>query len=343
VALFDPELWPRAIGVNGMMSIEGEKMSKSKGNFITLKDALQEYGASVTRCTLLYASEGMRDPDWRAKNARDMASNLASFLELARQITSLDDYRTEERNIDRWLLSRMQRHIKRATSCLEEFKTRSALQAGFFDVYNDVRWYLRRDKPNREVLLEVLRDWTKLLAPYAPALCEEVWSLLGEEGYVSLAPWPSYREELIDREAELGEELIARTLEDIESILQVAKIEPKKIHLYLAPRWKWRMLEVLNQLKPEFKNAMQVLMQDEELRRHGKEVAKLLPSLVKDPAKIDFRGYLDEARVLEEAKPFLERTFNASVVVQSAEERGIYDPANKSGKAMPMKPAIYIE
>ncbi len=343
VALFEPEFWPRAIGVNGMMSIEGEKMSKSKGNFITLKDALQEYGASVTRCTLLYASEGMRDPDWRAKNARDMASNLASFLELARQIISLEDYRTEEKNIDRWLLSRMQGHIRRATESLEEFKTRSALQAGFFDVYNDVRWYLRRDKPNKKVLLEVLHDWTKLLAPYAPALCEEVWSLLGEEGYISLAPWPRYREELVNPEAELGEELIARTLEDIESILQVAKIEPKKIYLYVAPRWKWRMFEVLNRLKPEFKNAMQVLMQDEELRKHGKEVAKLLPSLVKDPAKIEFRGYLNEVRVLEEARPFLERTFNASVVVQSAEGQGIYDPAKKSGKAMPMKPAIYIE
>jgi leucyl-tRNA synthetase len=88
---------------------------------------------------------------------------------------------------------------------------------------------------------------------------------------------------------------------------------------------------------------MQVLMQEEELRRHGKEIAKLLPSLVKDPAKIEFRGYVDEARVLEEAKPFFERTFEASVVVQRAEEQGIYDPAKKSIKAMPLKPAIYLE
>jgi leucyl-tRNA synthetase len=343
VALFDRELWPRAIGVNGMMSIEGEKMSKSKGNFITLKDALRDYGASVTRCTLLYASEGMRDPDWRAKNARDMASNLLAFLEQAKQIINMESSRTEEKSIDAWLRSRMQRHIKRATESLEEFKTRSAFQAGFFDVYNDVRWYLRRDEPNREVLLEVLRDWVKLIAPYAPALSEEVWSLMGEKGYISLAPWPSYREELVNEEAELGEELIARTLEDIESIVQVTNIKPKKIYLYVAPRWKWRMMEILHQLKPELKNAMQVLMREEELRKHGKEIAKLLPSLVKDPAKIEFRGYVDEARVLEEARQFFERTFDASVVVQRAGEQGIYDPANKSAKAMPLKPAIYLE
>ena len=48
-ALF-PEHLPKAIGVNGMLSVESKKMSKSKGNFITLKDALNKYGADATRC-----------------------------------------------------------------------------------------------------------------------------------------------------------------------------------------------------------------------------------------------------------------------------------------------------
>ncbi len=37
VALFPPEHWPRAIGVNGMLMIEGKQMHKSKGNFVTMK------------------------------------------------------------------------------------------------------------------------------------------------------------------------------------------------------------------------------------------------------------------------------------------------------------------
>ena len=39
-ALFPPELWPRAIGVNGMLMIEGKQMHKSKGNFVTMKNAV---------------------------------------------------------------------------------------------------------------------------------------------------------------------------------------------------------------------------------------------------------------------------------------------------------------
>jgi leucyl-tRNA synthetase len=64
-ALFPRELWPRAMGVNGMLMIEGKQMHKSKGNFITMKNAVDRYGADATRCALLLGAEGMDDPDWR--------------------------------------------------------------------------------------------------------------------------------------------------------------------------------------------------------------------------------------------------------------------------------------
>ena len=41
-ALFPPELWPKAMGVNGMLMIEGQGMHKSKGNFITMKGAVEK-------------------------------------------------------------------------------------------------------------------------------------------------------------------------------------------------------------------------------------------------------------------------------------------------------------
>jgi len=85
VALF-PDHLPRGIGVNGMLSIEGKKMSKSKGNFVTLKDALNQFGADATRCALLLGGEGMDDPDWRRENVRDVRSKLRAFLTLANNI-----------------------------------------------------------------------------------------------------------------------------------------------------------------------------------------------------------------------------------------------------------------
>ncbi len=52
-ALFPPEHWPKAMGVNGMLMIESKQMHKSKGNFITMKGAVDKYGADATRCALL--------------------------------------------------------------------------------------------------------------------------------------------------------------------------------------------------------------------------------------------------------------------------------------------------
>ena len=71
-ALFPPEHWPKAISVNGMLMVEGQGMHKSKGNFITMKGAVEKYGADATRCGLLLGAEGMDDPDWRAENISDL-------------------------------------------------------------------------------------------------------------------------------------------------------------------------------------------------------------------------------------------------------------------------------
>ena len=75
-ALFPPEHWPKAIGVNGMLMVEGKQMHKSKGNFITMKGAVEKYGADATRSALLLGAEGMDDPDWRAENVSDLQKQV---------------------------------------------------------------------------------------------------------------------------------------------------------------------------------------------------------------------------------------------------------------------------
>ncbi|HXX72266.1 MAG TPA: leucine--tRNA ligase, partial [Candidatus Acidoferrales bacterium] len=57
VALFEPRYWPRAIGVNGFMLLEGHTIHKSKGNYIPLRQACEEFGADAVRCTVLLGGE----------------------------------------------------------------------------------------------------------------------------------------------------------------------------------------------------------------------------------------------------------------------------------------------
>jgi leucyl-tRNA synthetase len=60
-ALFPEEHWPRAVRANGHLMLNGKKMSKSTGNFLTMGDATKKYGADATRLTLADAGDEITD------------------------------------------------------------------------------------------------------------------------------------------------------------------------------------------------------------------------------------------------------------------------------------------
>lgn len=64
VAMFPESQWPRGMRSNGHLLVDGEKMAKSKGNFITLSDAVAEYSADAMRLTLSVAGDGVDDANF---------------------------------------------------------------------------------------------------------------------------------------------------------------------------------------------------------------------------------------------------------------------------------------
>lgn len=64
LALFPKEYWPRGIRTNGHLLLNGEKMSKSTGNFLTLDDMVKKYGADASRIGLADAGDTMGDSNF---------------------------------------------------------------------------------------------------------------------------------------------------------------------------------------------------------------------------------------------------------------------------------------
>ena len=60
----DEKFWPRSYYCNGYINVEGEKMSKSKGNFITLNQAIEEYGADAARIACAMAGDSINDANF---------------------------------------------------------------------------------------------------------------------------------------------------------------------------------------------------------------------------------------------------------------------------------------
>lgn len=343
-AIFPQDLQPKGMVVFGMGLLNGAKMSSSKGNVFLLEDAVEEFGADTVRMFLVGSAEPWQDFDWRnelVSSTRRQIERFWNTVEEAKGATGAYD-------IDAWLASRLQRRIASATAALDAFQTRQALQEAFFGVEADLKWYRRRlpeGATGGAVMQDLCRTWVRLLAPFVPFTCEALWKSIGGAGMVSFAPWPEVDESRISPEIELAEELLARTVEDIESIRKLIPMEPSSISLFVAPAWKHEAFRIIA-ASADKTRVMRDIMQNEEMRKRGREatdaakqitkhVLKLPPELVKQLQE----SSLDEQAILEGARAFLEREFGVPVKVLTAEA----STHPKASGALPFKPAIVIE
>jgi len=80
-ALFNRKYWPRSMRANGHLIINGSKMSKSKGNFLTLRETVEKFGADPTRLCLADAGDGIEDANFDEKNANAMILRVHTLIE----------------------------------------------------------------------------------------------------------------------------------------------------------------------------------------------------------------------------------------------------------------------
>ncbi len=352
-ALFPSEHWPRAIGVNGFMRVEGEEMHKSKGNFIPLKSAVEEFGADISRCTLLLAAEGMDDPDWRAASLNEVKSNLNAFCKFIFELRKQEG-KAEIGHLEKWLTTVTLKNHKKVTESIEILKTRTALETALYEIWNDFRWYLRRsDKVHTETVRKLTEIWIKLLTPFIPHVCEEIWQQFDYKGFISESNWPEPKEE-IDEVSEEAEELIKKLFEDTKNILKVTKIQPRRIYYYPAAEWKRIIfLKILEKSMAENldKGLIREFMKDPEIKKIGSKAVNYITDAIDEIRKMDTitvkrrasLGIFNEHEYLNDAKVFFKKEFNAEIEIVAEDNPSIIDPKNKAKFAKPYHPGIYIE
>jgi leucyl-tRNA synthetase len=297
----------------------------------------------------------MDDPDWRSENAADIQSKLEAFYNFA--LTIIDKAKTDEnRHLENWLLSKLQHRIAEVTGSIDELKNRTALEVAFFEVWNDFRWYARR-KGNTEskAVREALEIWVRLIAPFAPYVCEEIWSCAGKDGFISLAEWPKVDESKVNLDAEEKENFLTELIEDTLNVLKATKITPKRVCYYTAAPWKNKVYRsMLNKsVEGELKinEVMKETAKDPELKDNMKQVAGFVPKVFKTISKLpnEKRKLLakttvgDEKIVIADALEFLKQRFEAEVAVYGEDDNSHYDPKQRASLAIPNQPAIYIE
>ncbi len=330
VAIFPESLWPRSISVNGWVKVGGEKMSKSKGNFITLREALDRWGPDPVRVAEAYAgSPGLDDANFDPEFVKTAAKRLVWFFS---RFSELYGSGTEERKeIDDWMETRINKRINEVASLYEKTEYREVVDRLLFDASSDLSWYLKRGGRNSDVLRRFFETHVLMLSPIAPHFCEELWESMGKAGFVSLESWPEAGE--VDGKAEEKEELVRTVLEDLRELKKLVKGEWKEVRIYTAKSWKYRARDLVRKTEDPVKE----LMKDPEIRKQGKEVARFVASLLSAPRG----GTLseeEERSYLASASDFISSEAGCPVSVVGGDESG----SPKALRAEPAKPGIEV-
>ena len=157
---------------------DGEKMSKSKGNVVDPNDVVDEYGADVLRVYTLFMGDYTAAAPWSENGVK----GCKRFLDRVAGLTDLLSGKGETPA----LAKSFHKTVKKVTEDIESMKFNTAI-AAMMSLINEIyeAGSLTRDE---------LGVFVRLLCPFAPHLCEEIWESLGEKKLCSLSPWPEYDE-----------------------------------------------------------------------------------------------------------------------------------------------------
>lgn len=341
-AIFPQEYWPRGIAANGYVTVGKAKMSKSKGNFKTLRQLISAFGADIVRISVLSSGEELNDTDWDDEFAASITSKLEQWYTFAvKSHPSKDGHAKNE--IDKWMEHKIHTAIKETTLAMEQMQYRTALTKGFFDLQRFFKWYQRRSagKMNNHVLKDLIEVQTLMLAPFTAHLCEEIWKKIGKEQLIANERWPLADEQKINPLLEHNEQLMEQTLNDINHVLRLAKVEkPRTITFIVANSWKTELVRKLKDVLGQTRD-VGTIMKTMLSEFKQPEAPQLIQKLIKDPSKMPETVIAQDAEYqqLLDSRAFINQEYNCAVHVFKEQD----SPHEKAQQALPGKPALVVE
>ena len=170
----------------GMITKNGAKMSKSKGNVVSPDDMVRDYGCDALRLYELFMGPPAMDADWDDRGMDGVYRFINRFYRLVMDSKDKDIEATKEMVTER---NKLVRDIEQR---FDAFSLNTVV-SGFMEHNNTL---IDIAKKEGGVDKETLRTFAVLLAPFAPHIAEEAWHDLGGTESVFKAGWPKYDEEL---------------------------------------------------------------------------------------------------------------------------------------------------
>ncbi|KAG5339737.1 hypothetical protein C0989_003925 [Termitomyces sp. Mn162] len=265
-AIFPVDKFPLSMRTNGHLMLNGKKMSKSLGNFLTLRDGIRKFGADATRLSLADAGDGLEDANFEEKTANASILRVHTLLGWCEDIIKDEaSLRSGPRNYhDNIFEHEMNELINVTQGHYEAMTYKDAVKFGFYEFQSARDWY-REVTSDVGMHRDLVRYWINaaalIITPIAPHFAEHIHStILKSPTSVQSALWPTPTQP-VDRtalEAAVYMRDTIKTIRDAEvsllKMLQKAKGKkgpggpvtafdpklPKSVRIYVAttfPEW----------------------------------------------------------------------------------------------------------
>ena len=214
-----PEPFKKLIHQGMLLGEDSYKMSKSRGNVVNPDPLREKYGADTIRVYLTFLGPLEKDKPWSSQGIEGSRRFLERVWRLCfNKNGEILPEKGEINNLDALL----NRTIKKVTEDIESLNFNTAISAMMILVNELYRKKVRNHR--------ILKTLSQLLMPFAPHIAEEIWSALGGEGFVSLSPWPSFKEETIkEKIVTIGVQVNGKTKSSISCSVNTSKEEALKL------------------------------------------------------------------------------------------------------------------
>lgn len=183
------EPYAKRSGLGVVLGADGVKMSKSRGNVVDPDDVIKQYGADTLRTYIMFMGDYTASAPWNESGVK----GCKRFLDRVAALTDI----AKGSGVTPKLESVMHKTVKKVSQDIEDMKFNTAI-AAMMTLLNEINNV-------GTMTVDELSTFMRLLCPFAPHLCEEIWEQIGGEGLCSLAAWPEYDEsKCVDNEIEIA-------------------------------------------------------------------------------------------------------------------------------------------
>lgn len=169
---------------HGMILAEGgEKMSKSKGNVVNPDDIIEAYGTDILRVYISFIGPFNQAAAW------DM-NGLQGVKRFIERVWGFQSKVKDDHEDSQEVLKELYKTVEKVSSDIESMSFNTAIAA----MMELSHVFVKADA----ISVQAFEQFILILSPFAPHICEELWSNFGRDKFVSLASWPELTQEQKD-------------------------------------------------------------------------------------------------------------------------------------------------